>query len=94
MTKKSFVPQAYEEGQAPQIALDSVESNQIKAIGYDEVTQTLAVTFTRGEAVYHYPSVSPETFEAFKSAESKGNYFGQHIKNLPFKKYRAEPVAA
>lgn len=94
MTKKSFVPQAFEEGAAPQIALDSVESNQIKAIGYNAETKTLAVTFTRGEAVYHYGDVAPETFEAFKAAESKGNYFGQHIKSLPFKKYHAEPVAA
>ena len=91
---KFAAPQAFEEGPAPTITLDSVESNQVKAIGYDDATQTLAVTFKFGKAVYHYPNVSRETFEAFKGAESIGKFFGEHIKNLPFKKYAAETVAA
>ncbi len=79
----------------PAIALEPVESNQVKAIGYDAATKTLAVTFTRGAgAIYHYPDVEPETYEAFKGAESIGKYFGQHIKPLPFKKFAPEPVAA
>jgi hypothetical protein len=63
-------------------------------IGYDDATQTLAVTFNYGKAVYHYPNVSRETFEAFKGAESIGKFFGEHIKALPFKKYAVEAVAA
>ena len=93
--KKYPEPQAFEEGPAPQITLNEVESSQVKAIGYDDATSTLAVTFTRGTgAIYHYPGVSRETFEQFLKAESIGTFFGQNIKALPFKKYRGEQVAA
>ncbi len=82
-----------EEKKRPNIALTPVESNQVKAIGYDEATKTLAVTFTRGAgAIYHYPDVSKETFEAFIGAESIGKFFGQHIKPLAFEKFAPEPV--
>lgn len=91
---KFTAPQAFEEGPAPTITLDSVESNQVSQIGYDDATQTLAVTFKFGKAVYHYSNVTRETYEAFKGAESIGKFFGEHIKPLPFKKYAAEPVAA
>ena len=75
--------------------MDSVDSSQVKAIGFDPETKTLAVTFTRGlGATYHYPNVSQETYDAFIAAESAGTFFGQHIKNLPFKKYRGEHAPA
>ena len=81
----------YNDEERPDIALEAVESSQVKAIGYDEQTETLAVTFTRGaRAIYHYPSVKRATFDAFKSSDSIGKFFGEHIKGLPFKKYRAE----
>lgn len=77
----------------PPIELVPVQSNQVAAIGYDPATKTLAVTFTRGAgAIYHYPDVEPEAYEAFKGAESIGKHFGQHIKPLPFTKYAPEPV--
>lgn len=95
MTKEFKAPQDFSTETRPMIVLDSVESNQIKAIGYDEATQTLAVTFTRGVgAIYHYSGVDKATFEAFKAAESIGKFFGEHIKNLPFTKFAADPVAA
>lgn len=92
MTEKTFtVAAAFSERQRPQIPLEAVESNQVGAIGYDEATQTLAVQFKRGaRAIYHYPGVTRETFEAFKDAESIGTYFGQHIKALPFEKFPSE----
>lgn len=91
MDKKFPEPAAYSEQPRPQIQLHPVESNQVGAIGYDEATQTLAVQFKRGaRAIYHYPNVTRETFEAFKSAESIGTYFGQHIKALPFEKFPCE----
>jgi hypothetical protein len=91
---KTFTPaQPYSEEPRPAIQLTPVVSNQVAAIGYDEATQTLAVTFTRGVgAVYHYAGVSKETCEAFITADSIGKYFGEHIKNLPFTKYPAEPA--
>lgn len=76
------------------IPLTAVESSQVKAVGYDAASKTLAVTFTHGPGtIYHYPDVKPETHAAFVGAESIGSYFGKHIKPLPFKKF-APPVAA
>jgi hypothetical protein len=94
MTKKTYqAPQAFEEGSPLPIELHAVESNQVKAIGYDPATKTLAVTFKFGAgALYQYPDVAEETFAEFMAAESKSTFFGQHIKPLPFKKYRPEQV--
>jgi len=91
MSKKEWkAPQAFEEGDAPEIPMLKVNSSQVAAIGYDPATKTLACQFTRGTgAIYHYPDVSPEQHAAFIGAESIGTHFGQHIKSLPFKKYRA-----
>lgn len=89
--KKFPEPQSYIDEPRPPILLEQVESNQVGAIGYDEATKTLAVQFRRGAmAFYHYPNVERETFEKFKSAESIGGFFAQHIKSLPFKKYPAD----
>lgn len=93
MTKPFPVPQDFSKDPRPAIALVPVTSNQVKAIGYDEATQTLAVTFTRGTgAIYHYPGVTRETHDAFMQAESIGKFFGEKIKALPFTKYVADPV--
>ena len=83
-----------EEVKRPDIALFPVESNQVKAIGYDSATETLAMQFKHGAgAIYHYPGVTKELHEALMAAESIGKFFGQHIKPLPFTKYAPEPVA-
>lgn len=95
MPKSFKAPQAFDEGQPIAIALHPVESSQIKAVGYDAETKTLAVTFVHGTgAIYHYPNVEQATFDAFKASDSAGSFFGQHIKPLPFTKYRGEAVAA
>jgi hypothetical protein len=76
------------------IPLTPVQSNQVKAIGYDATTQTLAVTFTRGPGtVYQYPNVDPQLHADFLAAESIGTFFGQRIKSLPFKKFAATQAA-
>jgi hypothetical protein len=93
-TKKFPEPQGFADGPRPPIALHQVESNQVGAIGHDPGTQTLAVQFKRGaRAIYHYPGVSTEAFEAFKNAESIGTHFGQHFKSLPFSKYPNEDAS-
>ena len=93
--KKFPEPQPFTNEPRPPIELLPVQSRQVKAVGYDEQTRTLAVTFTRGQgAIYHYPDVDREFYEQFVTAESIGAFFGQHIKALPFKKYQAEQVAA
>lgn len=84
-------PQTYSDKDRPSIVLDSVESSQVKAIGYDLASKTLAVQFKHGAgAIYHYPGVEKETFDQFMAAESKGIFFKQHIKSLAFEKFRAE----
>ena len=81
-----------EEKHAP-IPMVPVTSNQLKAVGYDAASKTLAVSFSRGAgAIYHYPNVEPKLHEDFMKAESAGTFFGKHIKALPFKKYAPEPV--
>lgn len=92
MSKVFTAPQAFSEAPRAPIELVPVTSNQVKSVGYDAATQTLAVTFTRGAgAIYHYPNVTKETHDAFMQAESIGKYFGAHIKDLPFEKFPAEP---
>lgn len=92
MTREFKPAQAFTDKPRPPIALVPVTSNQVKAIGYDEASQTLAVTFTRGPgSIYHYGGISKETHDAFMQAESVGKYFGAHIKDLPFEKFAAEP---
>lgn len=78
----------------PIIALQDVQSSQIKAIGHDPDTNTLAIQFRnwKGEvgSTYHYANFTAEDFEAFKNAESLGRHFGKHIKpeteKFPFTK--------
>lgn len=73
-----------------EIALAPVQSNQVKAIGYDAATKTLAVTFAHGPGTeYQYPNVEPELHAEFIAAESIGTFFGKRIKALPFKKFAA-----
>jgi KTSC domain len=89
MNNKFTAPAAYSEKEYRHIEMVPVKSHQIAAIGYDAATKTLAVTFTRGTgAIYHYPNVEPKVHADFIDAESIGKYFGQHIKSLPFQKFK------
>lgn len=98
MPKTFPAAQSFESGPRPAIALVDVESNLIKAVGYDPETATLAVTFKRYDdkpgPIYHYPNVSPVMHAEFIGAESLGKYHGEHIKPLAFQKYQPDKVAA
>lgn len=59
--------------------MQPVTSSQIKAVGYEASTRTLAVQFNSG-SIYHYANVPPTVYDEFVSAESIGKYFGEHIK--------------
>lgn len=94
MPKTYAAPAAFSEKEFVAIPMTAVESNQVAAIGYDAARRTLQVTFARGPGhIYQYPNVESEVHLAFMSAESKGKYFGEHIKPLAFDKFPA-PVAA
>lgn len=65
---------------APSISMAPVEgSSQVKSLGYDPATKTLAVTFGTG-GTYHYEGVSPESFANLKAAKSVGGHLHTHIK--------------
>lgn len=55
-------------------------SSNIKAIGYDEASKTAYVEFNNGSK-HSYADVPQNVFEGLSSAESKGSYFNENIKN-------------
>lgn len=75
-----------------------VDSSQIHSIRR-EPSGTVGIRFkdrkTGGfSSEYHYDNVSEETYEAMRSADSVGKFFGENIKNnpkaYPFRKHEAE----
>jgi hypothetical protein len=88
MPKTYAAPAAFSDKPFVAIPMTTVESNQVAAIGYDAARKTLQATFTRGTgAVYQYPGVEQAVYEAFMAAESKGKFFGTHIKQMAFDKF-------
>jgi hypothetical protein len=57
-----------------------VESEAIKAVGYNAADRTLHVEFGNGRK-YRYSDVSPQKHAALMAAESKGKHFMQHIRH-------------
>jgi len=95
MPKPFPEPQGFSEAEYVAIPMTPVTSNQVAAVGYDAARKTLAVTFVRSNgSIYHYPNVDAKVHAEFVGAESIGKYFGQHIKQLPFEKFRAPAPAA
>lgn len=62
-------------------------SSAFKAYAYDPAAQTLYLQFTTGNT-YAYPEFSTDHFAAFDKAESKGRYYGEHIRG----KFSPQPV--
>ncbi|GAB4241967.1 MAG: hypothetical protein Kow00121_67970 [Elainellaceae cyanobacterium] len=58
--------------------LQSVESSQIYAVGYDDLTETLVVISHQGK-IHHYFGVSQAVYEELMAAESKSHYLQEHI---------------
>ena len=88
-------PAPFTEGKRHPIELKPVpkESSQIADSGYDEATSTMALRFKHdAKAIYHYPGVTKEEYEAFLAAESHGSHFGKHFKLRSFTKHPPEPV--
>jgi hypothetical protein len=65
----------------------AVESSDLRAVGYDELTSLLEVRFHDGR-VYHYHGVPLHVFHALLEAPSKGRHFNAEIR----RKYRAVRV--
>ncbi len=62
------------------MTLETVESDVIHAIGYDDETSVLEIIFNSG-AIYQYRGVPRQVFDEFMCAESKGNYFQTNIRD-------------
>lgn len=66
------------------IAMDMkpVTSSQIQGIGYDEASQTMAITFIKNQKEYHYFSVPKTVFDGFfeRPEVSVGKYFEANIR--------------
>lgn len=67
------------------IAMQSVRSSSVRAVGYDTASKTLAIEFNSKDArmpgrIYHYANVPPEEHQALLSATSIGAHFARVIK--------------
>jgi hypothetical protein len=60
--------------------LETVESDVIHAIGYDDDVNVLEIIFNTGQ-IYQYRNVPREVFEQLLRAESKGSYFQNNIRD-------------
>lgn len=85
-----------------EIKLTPVNSSQLHAIGFDPATGTLAIQF-KGKggvpgSLYHYANFTAAQFADFEKAESKGSFFGAHLKRettkYPYKKIEPPKQAA
>lgn len=60
-----------------------VDSDALRAVGYDLETRMLEIEFTSG-SVWDYADVPPEEALGLLEADSKGRYFGARIRNAYF----------
>jgi len=60
--------------------LETVTSDVIHAIGYDDETSVLEIIFNTGQ-IYQYRGVPRAVFEELMRAVSKGNYFQNNIRD-------------
>lgn len=57
-----------------------VSSSSVRSIGYDRAHALLEVEFSSGK-IYQYEGVAAEVARAFVSADSKGAYFNEHVRD-------------
>lgn len=62
-----------------EIKLNDVQSNNLKAVGYDAGTKTLRVQF-KGGRIYDYAGVPQDQFDELQKAKSKGSFFHSNIR--------------
>lgn len=72
--------------------LETVESDVIHAIGYDDEVHVLEIIFNNGQ-IYQYRNVPRAAFEELMQAESKGKYFQENIRD-EFEYWQWEPAMA
>jgi len=60
--------------------MPAVDSSALRSLDYDAVSRRLFVTFNSGDR-YVYFDVPLELFTRFLSAESKGRFFTEHVRD-------------
>lgn len=66
----------------PTIPMRPLASSSLKAYGYDEASQTLAVEFKNGRT-YRYPGIAPEAAAGLATAKSAGRYVNELLRGRP-----------
>ena len=59
-------------------------SSYINSIDYDGNTKKMQVSFTNGFSA-EYDGIDEDDAKAFNQADSKGRFFNNHFKNLPYR---------
>lgn len=72
--------------------LSPVKSTNVAAIGYASVRQALLVQYKSSQEVYLYYGVSPEKYQAFLAAESKGAFLATQVKALHTYAKKGDPA--
>lgn len=57
-----------------------VRSSAIRAVGYDQATRRMRITFEQGDG-YDFCGVPLHIYEGLMSASSKGAYYNDHIRD-------------
>jgi hypothetical protein len=57
-----------------------VRSSAMCAVGYDQPTQRMRITFEQGHS-YDFCGVPVHVYEALMSPSSKGGYYNDHIRD-------------
>lgn len=63
--------------------MQSVESSNLAAVGYNSDNQILNIRFNSG-SLYEYSGVPRPIYDGLMSAPSKGRYFNQNIKKAGY----------
>ena len=67
--------------------LHSVNSSNLKSVGYSKKTSTLYVRF-KNSSLYAYPSFQYSDYLALRKAESIGKAFNANIRPLPYQRIK------
>jgi hypothetical protein len=60
------------------VELKKIDSSNIEAFGFDQMTSTLFVQF-KGGKIYSYGGVESRVYDDFMAAPSKGSFFKTNI---------------
>lgn len=69
-------------------------SSVISAMYYDSSRRALTIVYRANRGIYRYYDVSPEEYEAFRSAPSRGTYLNQTFKarQHPFERLHSSQI--